>query len=114
VQSHQHRAQVRTTESSGWILFPISGEVVDSGPPVEYGEEEELMVKQLQHWWKRSLAKGKGKQKSEMNEQNGVDGHVKVNGDGGNTTASGNGTGTGKGVKYLARRGGRRLNINRG
>ena len=114
MQSHQHRAQVRTTESSGWILFPISGEVVDSGPPVEYGEEEELMVKQLQHWWKRSLAKGKGKQKSEMNEQNGVDGHVKVNGDGGNTTASGNGTGTGKGVKNLARRGGRRLNINRG
>jgi hypothetical protein len=112
VQSHQHRAQVRTTESSGWILFPVSGEVVDSGPPVEYGEEEELMVKQLQQWWKRSLAKGKGR--SEANETNGVDGHVKVNGDGGNTTASGNGTGTGKGVKNRARRGGKRVNINRG
>lgn len=71
------------------------------------------MVKQLQHWWKRSLAKGKGKQKSEMNEKNGVDGHVKVNGDDGNTKASGKGTATGKDGKNWARRSGRRVNINR-
>jgi hypothetical protein len=69
------------------------------------------MVKQLQHWWKRNLAKGKGKQK---NEKNGVGGHIKVNGDVGHGTASGKGTSTGKGVKTVARRGGRRVNINRG
>jgi len=97
VQSFQHRAQVRTTESSGWILFPVNGEVEDSGPPVEYGKEEELMVKQLQHWWKRSLEKGKGK------ETNGVDGHVSVNG-----------SANGRGVKNKAKRGGKKVNINRG
>ena len=110
MQSFQHRAQVRTTESSGWILFPVNGEVVDSGPPVEYGKEEELMVKQLQHWWKRSLEKGKAK------EKNGVVGHhVRVNGDVENgTAASGKGPATSKGVKNKARRGGKKLNINRG
>jgi hypothetical protein len=81
---------------------------VDSGPPVEYGKEEELMVKQLQHWWKRSLEKGKAK------EKNGVDGHVRVNGDVENGTASGKGPATSKGVKNKARRGGKKLNINRG
>jgi hypothetical protein len=55
------------------------------------------MVKQLQHWWKRSLEKGKGK------ETNGVDGHVSVNG-----------STNGRGVKNKAKRGGKKININRG
>jgi hypothetical protein len=80
--------------------------VQDSGPPVEYGEEEKLMVKQLQHWWKRKLEKGKGKEVVsngvEENKDN-VNGHV-------------NGKGKGVGVsipKNKARRGGKKANINR-
>ena len=76
----------------------------DSGPPVEYGEEEQLMVKQLQHWWKRSLEKGKAKEKVEKKD---VDGHVGVNG-----ATSGKGPANGEAVRNKARRGGRRVNIN--
>lgn len=69
------------------------------------------MVKQLQHWWKRSLEKGKGKEKT---EKNGVDGHVSVKGDDVNGTASGKGSANGKDGRNRAKRGGRKVNINRG
>lgn len=78
VQSHKNRPQTRTTEASGWVLFRADGSVVESGPPVEYGEQEVLMVRQFQHWWKRVQEKGKGKEnvsngsKESHNEANGV------------------------------------------
>ena len=78
VQSHKNRPQTRTTEASGWELFREDGSVVESGPPVEYGEQEVLMVRQLQHWWRRVQDKGKGKEnvsngsKESHNEVNGV------------------------------------------
>jgi hypothetical protein len=52
---------VRTTESSGWILFSQGGKVEDSGPPVEYGDEESVIVDQLHRWWRRNLEKSKSK-----------------------------------------------------
>ena len=75
VQSYKHRPQTRTTETSGWILFPPKGPVQDSGPPVEYGEEEKLMVRQLKHWWKRVQEKGKGKGKENGSASNGSQSH---------------------------------------
>jgi len=75
VQTYQQRPQTRTTETSGWILFPPNGPVQDSGPPVEYGEEEKLMVRQLQHWWKHVQEKGKSKENG--NVSNGSGNHQK-------------------------------------
>jgi hypothetical protein len=81
--------------------------VQNSGPPVEYGDEELLMVKQLQWWWRRSLEKGKGKQiVSNGSDEKGT----KVNG---NKKGNANGASRGK-AKNKARRGGKKVNINRG
>lgn len=96
---------MRTTESSGWILFLPNGNVQDSGPPVEYGEEELLMVKQLQYWWKRNLEKGKEREVvNKAIDPNGIEisGHTK-----GHVTL--------KGIKAKnkARRGGKVVNLNR-
>ena len=109
VQSHAHRAQIRTGDDSGWAVFPSegSGEVGDTGPPVEFGEEERGMVKQLQRWWRRSVEKERevvvndeGESANKVNgnaeqELNGnVGGHVKPR------------------MKYKARRGGKVVNLN--
>jgi hypothetical protein len=70
---------------------------------VEYGDEELLMVRQLQWWWKRSLEKDLGKEVI-VNRDNGV-----------NIRVSGNGSGPGRTtkMKYKARRGGKLVNLNR-
>jgi hypothetical protein len=108
MQSHNHRAQVTSTESSGWILFPPDSEIQDSGPPVEYGDEELLMVRQLQRWWKRNLEKGKGKENVNnggAGNENGVKGHSNV---------AVNGNGTSAKTRYKMRRGGGKVvNLNR-
>lgn len=108
MQSHNHRAQVTSTESSGWILFSLDGEIQDSGPPVEYGDEELLMVRQLQQWWKRNLEKGKGKEnvnKGGAGTENGIKGH---------TNAAVNGNGISAKTRYKIRRGGGKVvNLNR-
>jgi len=110
MQSHNHRAQVTSTESSGWILFPPNGEIQDSGPPVEYGDEELLMVRQLQRWWKRNLEKGKGKEsvnKGESGNENGIKGHT-------NAAVNGSGTSAKTKIRYKVRRGGGKVvNLNR-
>ena len=113
MQQYKGRGQVRTTESSGWIVFPVDeeGEIEDSGPPVEFGDEELLMVRQLRWWWKRSLEKGKqveGKDEEKKKEGvvNGggkeVNGHI-VNGSSRSKTIP----------KNRARRGGKVVNLNR-
>jgi hypothetical protein len=79
--------------------------VPESGPPIEYGEEELLMVKQLQWWWKRNLEKGKGKEiisKDTAPKGIEINGHMK-----------GNGTLKGIKAKNKARRGGKLVNLNR-
>ena len=113
VQSHQHRAQVRTGEDSGWVVFPLegSGEVVgDMGPPVEFGEEERVMVKKLQWWWRQSLEKGEVKRSNEEG--------VAVNGEMGSKEVNGTSGGSGGGhvkprMKLKPRGGGKVVNLNR-
>ena len=121
VQSHQHRAQVRTGEDSGWMVFPVegSGEVVgDMGPPVEFGEEERGMVKALQWWWRRNLEEAKAKEDgaSVNGEVDGEEGTTEVNGN--ETEVNGSGVANGAGhvkprMKYKARRVGKVVNLNR-
>ena len=87
VQSYQHKGQIRTTESSGWILWPVGedgreSDVVDSGPPVEFGEEEVEMVHLLRRWWTTVGRKRRARQEDgtmgngASQEENGVNGHV--------------------------------------
>jgi hypothetical protein len=65
------------------------------------------MVRQLQHWWRKGLEKGKGKEVVsngvEENREN-VNGHV---------NGKGKGVITGMSMKNKARRGGKKANINR-
>ena len=70
---------------------------------MEYGDEELLMVRQLQWWWKESLEKGQRKEII-VNSGNGV--NIRVNG-------NGNGPGRTTKMKHRARRGGKMLNLNR-
>lgn len=73
---------------------------------MEYGDEEILMVKQLQSWWKRNLEKGKGKEIVNGGNENGINGHV-VNGNGNSSPAKVEN-------RYKAvRRSGKVVNLNR-
>lgn len=61
------------------------------------------MVRQLQQWWKRCLEKGQAKEII-VNEGNGVNIHVNGNEGGPRRTTK---------MKYMARRGGKVVNLNR-
>jgi hypothetical protein len=103
VQSYKHRGQARTTESSGWILFPPNAPAQDSGPPVEYAEEETLMVRQLSRWWRKTQDKGK----DDEIITNGAKGEMN-----GNTQSGAPHGGQKVRGKNMARRGGRKVNYN--
>ena len=64
------------------------------------------MVRQLQHWWRGSLEKGKGKEvvSNGVGEIGNVNGHVNGKGKGVITSMS---------SKNMAKRGGKKANINR-
>jgi hypothetical protein len=52
VQSFEHSMMLVSCESSAWAIFPRgSDEPRIPGPPVEYGEEELLYVKNLRNWY---------------------------------------------------------------
>lgn len=111
VQSFEHRGQIRSTEESGWILFDEAGKVVGEGAPVEMGEEEREMVRQLRHWWRKLPAEektvdepkenGANGEPEKADEENAVNGRVESARRGGLK------------MKYVARRGSRRVNLNR-
>jgi hypothetical protein len=111
VQSFEHRGQIRSTEESGWILFDEAGKVVGEGAPVEMGEEEREMVRQLRHWWRKLPAdeqtvdepkeNGANGEHEKVDEENAVNGRVESSQRGGLK------------MKYVARRGSRRVNLNR-
>ena len=105
MQSYNHRGQVRTTESSGWVLFDAVGQVRNTGPPVEYGPHELLLVRQLLSWWKHSLQEGKGKEVV----SNGIDG----TGSGVDGHLNGNRHIVKVKSKNKAKRGGKKVNLNR-
>jgi hypothetical protein len=62
VQSQKRKTMLLSTDSSAWAVFSASGaaakeveayelQVNSTGPPVEYGSEEQVYAKKLMGWW---------------------------------------------------------------
>ncbi|BFZ59898.1 hypothetical protein YB2330_000920 [Saitoella coloradoensis] len=54
IQSFNRKPLAVSTEQSSWAVFAENGQHQIPAIPVEFGEEEEKYVKQLQNWWSTS------------------------------------------------------------
>ena len=95
VQSQKRRCMLLSTESSAWAIFTTKDRLLDgkaalpldtnvSGPPIEYGMEEEIYAEDLRRWWnaegaERRLAyKNNESQGQEPTEQAGKEQHTDI------------------------------------
>ena len=52
VQTQEHKPMLLSTESAAWVVFRQTGDARMTGPPVEYGEQEERYIEELRGWWR--------------------------------------------------------------
>ena len=115
VESFEHRGQIRSTESSGWVLFDEEGNMVEEGPPVELGRDEREMVRYLGHWWRKVEKKPVEENLANSSKEGGGQEHggAREVGNGVNGHTDSPTRGVVHKTKHRSRRGGRVVNLNR-